>query len=176
MHFIQGFLSKSVSNSVHISAEAVDIWQEITNVMVAKFKFPFLFQLFGVPKPLSAEVIREGVGGYRVAHFGNAAQFKQEIVSWERHKEYRFKFSPTKNFKVGHFMNLSKGPFEILTGGYQLVEAPDGIQLILTSNYQLHGPLGKALHLPFRLIVFCFQRHLLRGIRHNLKLADHHTE
>ena len=76
MSFSKGYRSKSVSNTIKLNSDSHKVWNEITNVMVAKFKFPFLFKLLGIPKPLSAEVIREGVGGYRVATFSNDALFK----------------------------------------------------------------------------------------------------
>lgn len=113
MSFTKGYQTKYISNTITLNSETAEIWKEITNVMVGKFKFPVLFSVFGIPKPLSAEVIKEGVGGYRVAIFSNDAQFQQEILEWENNKKYRFQFNPTQNFKVGHFMNLSNGPFEI---------------------------------------------------------------
>ena len=175
MSFSKGYRSKSVSNTIKLNSDSHKVWNEITNVMVAKFKFPFLFKLLGIPKPLSAEVIREGVGGYRVATFSNDAQFKQEILSWKINKEYRFKFNPTKNFKVAHFMNLSQGPFEINTGGYELIEKENGIQLVLSSEYKLNGLMGRIMHIPFRLVIFFFQRYLLKGIANNLIKTKHNT-
>ena len=118
MNFIKGYQTKYISNTINLNSNSSDIWNEITNVMVSKFKFPFIFKLIGIPKPLSAEVMKEGIGGYRVATFSNKAQFQQEIIEWKPNKEYRFKFNPTQNFKVGHVMNLSNGPFEIKTVGF----------------------------------------------------------
>ena len=154
MSFFEGYTTKYVHNTIVLHADSSDIWNEITNVKVGNFKFPMLFSLVGIPKPLAAEVIKKGVGGYRVASFSNNAKFHQEILEWELHKKYRFKFNPTKNFKVGHFMSLSNGPFQIQTGGYELHEHPNGIQLILSSNYKLHGVLGILMHLPFRGLFF----------------------
>ena len=66
-------------------------------------------------------------------------------------------------------MNLSKGPFEIETGGYDLIEHNNEIKLVLSSNYRLNGILGTIMHLPFRLVVYYFQKYLLKGIRNNLE-------
>ncbi|NQY28050.1 MAG: hypothetical protein HRT69_01105 [Flavobacteriaceae bacterium] len=169
-NFFQGYRSRFIYNTIFLNFDRTDIWNEITNVTVTQFKFPFLFSIIGVPKPLSAEVIRKGVGGYRVASFSNDAQFKQEILEWVENKKYRFKFNPTDNFRVGYLMNLSNGPFEIKTGGYELIKGKNEVKLILSSNYKLNGFLGVIAHLPFRLVVYFFQKHLLNGIRKNLEL------
>lgn len=169
MPFFKGYRTKYVHNAIVLKAKPSVIWREITNVGVEGFEFPWLFRLLGVPKPLSAEVIKEGVGGYRVAKFSNGAEFHQNILEWEVNKKYRFQFNATKNFRVGHFMNLSHGPFQILTGGYDLLDNKEGILLILSSNYELHGLLGTIMHIPFRWVVYAFQRHLLKGIALNLK-------
>lgn len=168
MPFFQGFRTKYVHNTIVLKAEPAAIWREITNVGVADFDFPWIFRLLGVPKPLSAEVIKKGVGGYRVAKFSNGAEFHQNILEWEVNKKYRFQFNATQNFRVGHLMNLSKGPFQILTGGYDLLDHEGGILLLLSSNYQLHGVLGAIMHIPFRWVVYAFQKHLLKGIAYNL--------
>lgn len=169
MSFFKGYRTKYVHNFIVLKAEPDAIWREITNVAVAGFDFPWIFRVLGVPKPLSAEVIKVGVGGYRVAKFSNGAEFHQNILEWEVNKKYRFQFNATRNFRVGHFMNLSKGPFQILTGGYDLLDHKEGILLLLSSNYQLQGILGAIMHLPFRWVVYAFQKHLLKGIAHNLR-------
>ncbi len=170
MGFFEGYTTKYVHNTIVLDTDSSKIWDEITNVKVANFKFPWFFSLIGIPKPLSAEVIKKGVGGYRVASFSNNAKFHQEILVWELHKKYRFKFNPTNNFKVGHFMKLSNGPFQIETGGYELLKDKDGVKLLLSSNYTLNGFLGKMMHIPFRLVVYLFQRYLLKGIESNLQI------
>ena len=172
MSFFEGYTNKYVYNIIILDANASEIWDEITNVMVSNFKFPWLFSLFGIPKPLSAQVVKKGVGGYRVATFSNKAEFHQEILEWEENKKYRFKFNPTANFTVGHFMNLAKGPFEIKTGGYELVTHEKGIKLILASNYQLNGIFGKIMHIPFRMVVYYFQKYLLKWIQKNVERKD----
>lgn len=175
MGFFEGYNSRFVYNTILLNAKSETIWNEITNVKVDKLRFPIFLTLLGIPKPLSAEVISEGIGGYRVASFSNKAQFKQEILEWDLHKRYRFKFNPTANFKVGHLMNLSAGPFQIETGGYELFENNGQIRLELSSNYKLNGFIGALMHLLFRGVVYYFQKYLLKGIKKNLELKSGST-
>jgi len=170
LSFFKGYRSNTITNSILLNSDSKSIWAEITNVMVANFRFPILLRLIGIPKPLSAEVVIEGVGGYRLATFSNNAQFQQEILEWNPNKNYRFRFNPTSNFTVAYFMNLSTGPFQIRTGGYELVKHNNSINLILSSNYELKGTIGYIMHLPFRIVVYIFQKYLLTGIKNNLEV------
>ncbi|MCT4560555.1 MAG: hypothetical protein N4A41_04180 [Crocinitomicaceae bacterium] len=172
MKFFEGFKSKRITNQIVLHSNQTTVWKEITNVMIYNFRFPLFLRLIGIPKPLSAKIEQDGVGGYRVAKFSNGAEFHQVILEWELLKRYRFNFNATDNFKVGHFLNLSHGPFKIETGGYNLIVIPTGIKLELISNYKLNGFLGKLLHLPFRFTVFLFQKHLLKAIESNCNVPS----
>ena len=167
MNFFEGYKSKRITNEIVLHSNQMTVWNEITNVMIYNFRFPLFLRLIGIPKPLSATVEKEGVGGYRVAKFSNGAEFHQVILEWELLRKYRFNFNATNNFKVGHILNLSHGPFKIETGGYNLIELPTGVKLELISNYRLNGFLGSLLHIPFRLVVYLFQKHLLKAIEAN---------
>lgn len=167
MAFFKGYKRKYICNKVTLDSAADQIWNEITNVMINKLRYPFILSALGVPKPLSARVIKEGVGGHRIAHFSNNAEFQQEILEWDLHKKYRFSFNASNNFRVGHVMNLSSGPFEIVTGGYELIRKTNGICLQLSSDYRLKGFIGFVFHLPFRIVTYKYQKHLLKAIQLN---------
>jgi hypothetical protein len=161
--------NRSVSNQILLKGEAKTVWNEITNVRLQCSKFPVLLSLLGIPKPLSAKVVNEGIGGYREAFFEGDALFRQEIIEWELHANYRFKFNASKNFTIGPVLNLSSGPFEICTGGYTLEKKGEDLLLTLCSEYELHGLMGKIFHWPFRGIISAFQSYLLHAIKQNLK-------
>lgn len=169
MSFLKGYKAKSITNVIELDSDAESIWNEITNVSLSEVKFPFLLSLLGVPKPLSAQVLVQGVGGYREAYFEGDIVFRQEITQWEINKNYRFKFNASNNFKVGYLFNLAKGPFEIVSGGYELIQRNSGNELVLLSHYSIHGFLGFILHIPCRLVVYYFQIYLLEAIKKNLK-------
>ena len=167
MNCFKGYHSKQITNEIVLNSSCSRVWNEITNVMIYNFRFPLFLTLLGIPKPLSASVEKEGIGGYRVAKFSNGAEFHQVILEWDLYEKYRFNFNATDNFRVGHFLNLSNGPFKIETGGYKLKEVPNGTKLELISNYRLNGFLGALLHIPFRFVVYLFQKHLLKAIDAN---------
>ena len=70
-------------------------------------------------------------------------------------------------------MNLSNGPFQIQTGGYELIQHDDSINLVLSSDYKLKGIIGYIMHFPFRIVVYIFQKYLLKGIKINLERTKH---
>lgn len=159
----------TVKNEIVLRDELRKVWKEITDVRLQNSKFPWYLKLVGIPRPLAATVMKEGVGGYREAYFEREVFFRQEIFEWKLYTKYRFKFNASKNFNIGPFLNLSSGPFEILTGGYDLYEKNEGLLLILSSEYRLHGFMGKIFHWPFRAVVSLFQAYLLKAIMNNLK-------
>jgi hypothetical protein len=150
-----------------IQAPAEIVWQHVTEVDIATFHHPAYFSLLGIPKPLRAEVTQPGVGGRRVAFFGNGRTFTQEITVWQPHTQYDFTFQADPGFRAGYLLDLSDGPFQMKAGSYRIVSGQAGVQLVLASQYELKGFGGWCLHLPVRLVLDLFQRYLLRGIKAN---------
>jgi hypothetical protein len=157
--------ARQVRHSTRIEASAACVWEHITEVDIASFEHSLLLGLLGVPKPLSAEILREGVGGARVAHFAGSKRFVQEITEWSPPVSYAFTFEADPGFVVGHVLDLSSGPFRMVSGGYLISPDGDGVRLDLYSNYELRGLFGILLWLPVTLTLHIFQTYLLRGLR-----------
>jgi len=156
-----------VERTVDIAASAPSIWREVTQVDLASFRHPAYLKVLGIPKPLSAEVTRPGVGGARVALFSNGHRFSQEITEWQPCERYAFRFAPDRGFRVAYCLDLSDGPFRILSGAYDLRQTDARTTLCLTSEYELRGALGACLRRPVRAVLHLFQSYLLAGIRAN---------
>jgi hypothetical protein len=85
------------------------VWDQIVNVDIASYPHPGYFRIAGIPNPLRAEVVADGVGGRRIAYFDNGKRFLQQITAWEPPREYAFTFNPEKGFRVAYFFDLSDG-------------------------------------------------------------------
>ena len=72
---------KQISSRVNINSSIENIWDKITNVEIEGFKFPWYFRFLNIPKPIRAKILKEGVGGRRMAYFDNKKTFIQEIVT-----------------------------------------------------------------------------------------------
>lgn len=163
----QARMVRSITSNIEVAAAPKDVWQQITNVQIEQFDDPLLFRLLGIPKPLRAEIVSEGVGGQRIAYFNINKRFVQEITAWNPYREYSFNFNPEKGFRVGHFMDLADGVFQLGSGSYYLQETSDGTNLQLHSTYSLDRRTFWLLNLPVRLVTKAFQRYLLASIKKN---------
>lgn len=164
-----------IEHVIQIHASAAVVWRHVTEVDIASFHHPAYFSLLGIPKPLRAEITKSGVGGRRVAYFDNGRTFTQKITAWQPHTQYDFTFKADPGFRVGYLLNLSDGPFQMKAGSYNLVPDQHGVQLTLTSWYELRGFWGWCLALPVRLVLDLFQRYLLRGIKANAERDAAHA-
>lgn len=161
-----------VDQSVEVRASAASIWEEVTQVDLASFRHSPYFTLLGIPKPLRAEVLRVGNGGARVATFSNGRRFTQEITDWQPNERFAFTFRADPGFRVGHCLDLSKGPLRMISGAYRIKAGSSAVQLILSSHYELDGIAGALIEGPVRLVLRAFQSSLLRGLRANAERRE----
>lgn len=166
----------SIEHSIQINASAETVWQHITEVDIASFRHPAYFSLLGIPKPLRAHLDKPGVGGARIAYFSNNRRFSQEITEWRPFERYAFTFQPDPGFRVAYVLDLADGPFQMKAGAYRITSAHNGVQLSLSSRYELYGIAGVCLRIPVRLVLSLFQRYLLRGIKANAERSAGHRE
>lgn len=156
-----------IQNALEVRADAAIVWREITQVDLASLRHPALFAWLGIPKPVRAEIVRPGVGGARIAHFSNGHRFSQDILEWQPPTRYAFTFRADPGFRVGHFIDLSDGPFRMISGTYQVTPTDRGVLLRLTTRYELLGAGGVLLRNPVKLVLHSVQSYLLKGIRAN---------
>ncbi len=162
----------SLEQSVFVDASAASIWREVTQVDLASFRHPAYLAILGIPKPLHAEVVRSGVGGTRIATFSNGLRFCQEITDWQPHQCYAFTFRADPGFRVAYCLDLSGGPFRMVSGAYRIRPEQAAAELSLSSQYELHGIFGLLLSWPVRLVLHVFQAYLLGGIKANAERRE----
>ena len=68
---------------------------------------------------------------------------------------------------MGYVLDLSSGPFRMISGQYIIKKSDNGVELTLQSVYELHGVVGLLLQLPVYLVLVGFQQYLLQGIKKN---------
>ena len=158
---------KSITSKIDIHSKPKTVWENVTNVKIEQYSDPLLFKIWGIPKPLKAEVISVGEGGQRIAYFDSGKRFIQTITTWKPLREYSFDFNPEKGFIVGHFFDLSDGVFQVPSGTYLLTERKGVTTLQLSTTYSLDKRVYFLFNLPVRLILKAFQRYLLRSIKKN---------
>jgi hypothetical protein len=156
--------SSTLSSAIRISATPETVWRNITNVRIDSSVPPRLFTMLGIPKPLHAELFEEPPERRRVAYFENGKRFSQEITSWKPLESYAFTFRADRGFKVAFLLDLSSGPFRLVSGEYHMAGGDNGIKLTLTSTYFV-GRFMWLLSLPIAMVMRAFQRYLLSAIK-----------
>jgi hypothetical protein len=162
--------STTLSSSTCVLATPETVWRNITNVRIDSSIPPRLFTLLGIPKPLHAELLEKPPERRRVAYFANGKRFSQEITSWQPLKSYAFTFRADRGFKVAFVLDLSSGPFRLVSGEYHMVHNRNGIELTLTSTYSVGG-LMRAFSIPIAIVMRAFQRYLLSAIKKSCEEA-----
>ncbi len=161
----------TATQSIPIDAAADTVWRQVTDVDLAAFRHPWYLALLGVPKPLRAEVTAIGAGGARTAYFAGGRRFTQQVTVWQPPVHLAFTFHAGHGFRVGYVLDLANGPFQMRAGAYRITSRTGGVRLTLVSRYALRGWAGAALGLPVSLVLWCFQRYLLTGIKANAERA-----
>jgi hypothetical protein len=130
--------STTLSSSIRILATPETVWRNITNVRIDSSVPPRVFTLLGIPKPLHAELFEKPPERRRVAYFSNGKRFSQEITSWQPLEGYAFTFRADSGFKVAFVLDLSRGPFQLVSGEYHMVHNGGGIEV--TPNQHVFRP------------------------------------
>jgi hypothetical protein len=159
-------ITKVISSSIEISSRPEKVWENITAVKIETFPHPYIFRILDIPKPLRAEIIAEGEGGTRVAYFDNNKKFVQKILVWKPYATYSFSFNPESGFRVGYFLDLADGIFQIPQGAYLITEGQK-TSLTLQTTYSIHSYAFVLLYIPVTIILKGFQRFLLHAIKKN---------
>jgi hypothetical protein len=161
------YVMKQISSSIEIKADADNVWDKITNVEIEHFRFPWYFRMLNIPKPIRAEITKEGVGGDRIAYFDNGKRFIQKISTWEKNKTYSFTFNPEDGFRAGYFFDLFSGVFQIRKGTYFITTHSNGTRIELQSDYAIRKSHHWLLASPVHFILRIFQPYLLNTIKVN---------
>lgn len=170
-------VSRSSASSTSVASSAERVWAEITDVDIANYANPRVFRLMGIPHPLRAEVLADGVGGQRIAYFATGKRFVQRITTWEPLREYAFTFNPEKGFRVAFFFDLSDGVIQLVSGAYlldsdNLDRENNTTRIRLSTSYSIDRRAYLLLDPPVRVVLQMFQRYLLRSIKRNVQRHD----
>lgn len=157
-----------VESSQVIEADIGKVWRFVTDVDVEAYPHPTIFKLLGVPRPLRAELKGDGVGARRTAWFDNGKRFTQVVLEWTPPQLYWFSFTADPGFRAGYLFDLSKGPFRMLEGWYQLDEiSPKVTRVKLGSLYLCAIPRMQVIPWIIGRVLPAYQRFLLRMIKAN---------
>lgn len=171
-HAASGRIRRSMSSSTIASGGLQRTWDKITDVDIADFSHPTFFKLAGIPHPLRAEVLADGVGGERIAYFDTGKRFIQRITVWDPLREYAFTFNPEEGFTVAYLFDLSGGVVQIPSGSYLLEAEGSRTRITLATEYSIDRRVHVVIEPGVRIMLKLFQRYLLTSIARNVRRDD----
>jgi hypothetical protein len=136
-------LARTVTQTV-IDAPPAAVWPLIASVDSIRDDelAPALFTSIGFPRPVSATLSREGVGGIRRARFEHGLVFTETVIDWQPAHRLRFTISADSAelpaSTLDEHVRIGGPYFDVLTGTYELYPLDGGraTRLVLWSEHR----------------------------------------
>lgn len=171
----------AVSRSIVINATPSQIWpllKGVPDVRPDEGRWNISQDLIGIPRPIGARLIGNGIGADRFANWGQHINFRERITVWqpERRLGWRFIFDDISGwgFTDRHLMPDSRY-FRITTGGY-IIEplSPDRTRITLNTRYRVTTPVNAYSTLWGEWLLGDVETNLLALMKQRAERARHH--
>lgn len=125
--------------------------------------------MLGVPRPLGAHMLGDGIGAVRMADWGRQVRFREHIIDWQpgRSIGWRFDFRGLDawQFTDRHLMPDS-AYFKVTTGGYRMEPAgPGRTRVIIDTRYWMQTPVNGYSRLWGEIFLGDIEKNLLALIK-----------
>jgi hypothetical protein len=138
-----------VTRSVVVDAPPSRIWpllRGISDVASGEGRWNLTQDVVGVPRPVSAHLIGDGVGAQRLAVWGHGIRFREEITEWSLNERmgWRFIFDDANGWAFTDPHLRPGNPYmRITTGGYRVTPTADGrTRVELHTEYWAETPVN----------------------------------
>ena len=139
----------TVTRSVVVDAPPQAIWpllRGIPDVHAGEGRWNFSQDVVGIPRPIGARLVGEGMGAERLANWGPQVRFRERIIDWTpgRSIGWRFIFDDIEGWKFTDRHLMPDSPyFRVTTGGYRMEPLEDGkTRVTLDTHYWLKTPVN----------------------------------
>ncbi|MCA9994842.1 MAG: hypothetical protein KDE56_03775 [Anaerolineales bacterium] len=154
---------------IHINATPDEVWQQIIRVpqITPAEQRRTLFHLLGVPQPLEAQLVSEGVGGQRYGLFAGGLLFDERITAWEPARHIAFNITPrhTANTELP-LRQIGGQVYDIRSAAYTIEPLADGgVMLHLDGTYSLTSHFNGYGRLWMDVIMRDFQNYVLQTVQ-----------
>jgi len=160
-----------VKNTVIINNNADSIWNNVIRVKEIKDGeySKGIFNYVGIPRPLYAELDKNGTGGNRVGHFEGGLTFKEKVDEWDPGKKVSFDIEmvPSTMRPTIFDQHVLRGKhFKFVGASYELMRINNNRTLLtLTSSYQLDTRINYYASVWGNFLLSDFQQRLLEVIK-----------
>lgn len=127
-----------------INADAATVWDTMINVpAITEDEHPYIFwHELGVPRPVEANLVGEGVGAVRFARYDNGLKLQEPVIIWEPDRRFVFDVVVDENAPAP-FHQVGGELIDVLQVGFEIEPLADGrVRLHLTTDYELTTSLN----------------------------------
>ena len=139
----------TVTRTIVVEASPERIWpllRGIPDVRSGEGRWNLSQDVIGVPRPLGARLVGEGVGAERLANWGPHVSFRERITEWSpgRRIGWRFIFDDIDGWRFTDRHLTPDSPyFRVTTGGYSLAPlGPNRTRVTLETRYWMKTPVN----------------------------------
>lgn len=162
---------------IHIRAPKEIVWKNIVTVPKITEELDGVFYKLGFPKPISADLSFEGIGGVRVAKFERGLQFIETINEWIPLKSLAFEIAvdpkTTPLTTLDEHVTVGGKYFDVLRGRYEIEELSESeVILHLESNFRVSTSFNFYAHWWARFLMMDIQDTILKVIRERCERGE----
>lgn len=161
-----------VSRSIVIHAPTADIWpllRGIPDVQPGEGRWTVSQDVIGIPKPLGAHMVGDGIGADRFARWGHNIRFRERITRWQPGREiaWRFIFDDIAGWAyTDRHLMPDNGYFRVTTGGYRMEPLGDGrTRVTVYTRYRVTTPVNAYSRLWGELFLGDLENNLLAVVK-----------
>jgi hypothetical protein len=163
----------AVTRSAVVDASPERLWpllRGIPDVRPGEGQWNLTQDVIGVPRPLGARLVGEGIGAERRADWGRDVRFREKVIAWAPGSTigWRFIFDDIEGWRFTdrHLMPDS-AYFKVTSGGYRLERVGDGrTRVVLTTRYWIRTPVNAYSRLWGELFLGDLENNLLALVKH----------
>ncbi|HEX4738330.1 MAG TPA: SRPBCC family protein [Allosphingosinicella sp.] len=162
----------AVTRSIVVNASPDTIWpllRGIPDVHPGEGRWNLTQDVIGVPRPLGARLVGEGIGAERLADWGRNIRFRERITEWQPGSRigWHFIFDQIDGWRFTDRHLMPDSPyFRVTTGGYRLESLAAGhTRVVLTTRYWIKTPVNAYSRLWGELFLGDLENNLLALIK-----------
>ena len=162
----------TVTRSIVVDASPARIWpllRGIPDVRAGEGRWNVTQNVIGVPRPLGARLVGEGIGATRLANWGRDVRFREEIVEWQPGARigWRFAFDHIEGWRFTDRHLMPDSPyFRVTTGGYRMEPLTSGrTRLTIETRYWIKTPVNTYSRLWGELFLGDLENNLLALVK-----------
>lgn len=161
---------RTVAASIRIRADAQTVWRNVvlpTGIQPGENRMRLAHRM-GFPRPVTATLSHEGVGGSRYAIFERGVMLRETVTEWVPRRRMAFTIDPANIPRevLDEHVTIGGRFFDVTDGAYEVVPiAPGEVELRLRTTHRLSTHVNPYAGFWTDLLMREIQKNLLHVVR-----------